>query len=139
MIVIIAGSRSIRSQTQVAEAMATAALFDIVPTVIFSGGAHGVDSIGEHWAGMRRIPVHRFPATWRNADGHYNPRAGFERNCKMADYADALVAVWDGESNGTRHMIEYARSKGLKVWVHQVPASDPVMHYPAPDGPGVYK
>ena len=33
----------------------------------------------------------------------------------MAEYADALVAFWDGESKGTKHMIETAKEKGLDI------------------------
>ena len=33
----------------------------------------------------------------------------------MAEYADALIAVWDGESRGTMHMIDIARERGLTV------------------------
>jgi hypothetical protein len=117
---IIAGSRTITSYLHVAEAMATAALFDIQPTVIFSGAAAGVDTLGERWAEQRKILVHRFPARWRNANGVYNPRAGFERNETMVLYADALVAVWDGHSGGTRHVIEFATRQKLRVWVHQI-------------------
>ena len=32
--------------------------------------------------------------------------AGFKRNMKMAEYADVLLAIWDGESKGTKHMID---------------------------------
>jgi len=35
----------------------------------------------------------------------------------MAAYAEALVAVWNGTSRGTRHMIEEARQRGLRVFV----------------------
>ncbi|MEQ8572021.1 MAG: hypothetical protein RMA76_44275 [Deltaproteobacteria bacterium] len=35
----------------------------------------------------------------------------------MAENADALVAVWDGESRGTRSMIELAQHYGLRVLV----------------------
>jgi glycerophosphoryl diester phosphodiesterase len=38
----------------------------------------------------------------------------------MGDYADALVAVWDGSSRGTAHMIKYAKEKGLKVHVYDL-------------------
>jgi hypothetical protein len=48
----------------------------------------------------------------------YNAMAGFARNQKMADYAEALVAVWDGRSSGTRDMLDRARARGLKVFVH---------------------
>ena len=33
----------------------------------------------------------------------------------MAEYADALIAFWDGESRGTKNMIELAKKKGLKI------------------------
>jgi len=35
----------------------------------------------------------------------------------MADVADALIAFWDGQSRGTKSMIEIARRKGLQVAV----------------------
>ena len=38
-----------------------------------------------------------------------------ERYVKMAEYADALVAFWDGKSKGTKHMIETAKEKGLDI------------------------
>jgi hypothetical protein len=36
----------------------------------------------------------------------------------MAYYADALIAVWDGKSPGTKHMIKIATELGLKVYIH---------------------
>lgn len=33
----------------------------------------------------------------------------------MAANADAVVAFWDGESRGTRHMIDHGRDVGLNV------------------------
>ena len=38
----------------------------------------------------------------------------------MAENADALLAIWDGESRGTKHMIDTAREKGLEVYVYMV-------------------
>jgi hypothetical protein len=35
----------------------------------------------------------------------------------MAEYADALIAFWDGESTGTANMIEEAEKRNLKVIV----------------------
>jgi hypothetical protein len=35
----------------------------------------------------------------------------------MADYADYLVAFWDGKSRGTLLMINLAKEKGLKIKV----------------------
>lgn len=41
--------------------------------------------------------------------------AGFKRNVRMAKYADALVAFWNGKSPGTKHMIQTAQNKKLEV------------------------
>ena len=35
----------------------------------------------------------------------------------MARNADALLALWDGESRGTEHMIYVAACNGLKIHV----------------------
>lgn len=112
---IIAGSRTVRTYSLVVAAIGESA-FTI--TEVVCGMAPGPDLMGMHWA-MRQtpaIPVKKFPAHW-NSLGR---RAGFVRNSKMADYAEALVAVWDGKSSGTRHMIEEARKRGLQVYVKEV-------------------
>ena len=41
--------------------------------------------------------------------------AGPIRNKEMANNADALIAFWDGQSRGTRSMINLARKMGLQV------------------------
>lgn len=76
------------------------------PAEILSGGAVGVDRAGEVYAERSGLPVVRCPVEphhWRELGA----RAGPLRNKAMAAYADALVAIWDGESNGTRWMLEY--------------------------------
>ena len=47
----------------------------------------------------------------------YGRAAGPRRNKQMAEYADALLAYWDGKSRGTKNMIELAKDKGLKIGV----------------------
>lgn len=98
MKVVIAGSRSIQKQEDVDYAMSFCP-FEI--TEVVSGGATGVDTLGENWAKANNIPVKVFPAQW---DLH-GKAAGFIRNEQMAKYADALIAIWDGKSRGTEHMI----------------------------------
>lgn len=82
-------------------------------STILSGVAEGVDKLGEEFAHRMGIPVEQFPANW----GLYGKRAGIVRNELMATKADALVAVWDGKSPGTKHMIEAARKRSLLVHV----------------------
>ena len=43
-----------------------------------------------------------------------------KRNREMAQYADALIAIWDGDSRGTGSMIKLAQQHGLKVYVFTV-------------------
>jgi predicted Rossmann fold nucleotide-binding protein DprA/Smf involved in DNA uptake len=85
--------------------------FDI--TEVISGAASGVDGLGERWAKENGVPVSQYRADWKK----YSRRAGPIRNQRMATVADALVAVWDGQSRGTANMIAIALRRGLKVYV----------------------
>jgi len=76
--------------------------------VIISGGARGADQLGELYArqvGLRCIVQ---PADWNT----HGKRAGHLRNEQMGDQSQGLLAFWDGESRGTRHMIAYMRNLG---------------------------
>jgi len=113
---IIAGSRGITDYQVVVDAMEAAALWEgIVATSTLSGLAGGADRLGERWAAEHGLECKLFPAEWRQG-----PTAGFARNYTMAQNADALVAVWDGSSPGTKHMIQLARKYKLAVYVHEV-------------------
>jgi hypothetical protein len=126
---IIAGSRGDSApHVHVVDAMLAAKRAGIVPTIVLSGTARGIDQSGEWWAGIDQAgewwagiygtPVERYPAQW---DLH-GRLAGKARNVKMAEKAEALVAVWDGKSPGTKHMIDVANRMGLKVYVHRTDA-----------------
>ena len=82
-------------------------------TEIVSGGARGADRCGEWVAKFYSVPVKQFIPKW----DELGKRAGFVRNAEMAEYADALLAFWDGSSKGTKHMIDIATKAGLKVKV----------------------
>ncbi len=113
LITIIAGSRDNVTQDDIDQAMTK---IDWKVSKVISGTARGADQFGENWALRQGIPVDRYPADW---DKH-GKSAGYKRNEKMATMAEALVAVWDGESRGTTHMINIAVERGLKVHVHNV-------------------
>lgn len=108
---IIAGSRNIQDLRFVEQAIEESG-FNI--TQVVCGCARGVDDLGRKWAGNgNRIPVKLFMAKWNKL----GKSAGYIRNKQMAEYADALIAIWDGESKGTKHMIDLAKERGLKVFV----------------------
>jgi hypothetical protein len=110
---IIAGSRDITDK-QLVEDRISRSTFPI--TSVVCGEARGVDSIGKEWAIKNNIPVHSFPANWTL----HGKSAGYIRNTEMAENADALIAVWDGKSRGTKMMIDLARKKNLTVIIWMV-------------------
>lgn len=112
---IIAGSRNIKDYGLVESAI-QAAPWNV--TTVICGCAKGVDTVGAAWAGQNDVPVEFFPAQWAT----HGRSAGMIRNQQMARAAEALIAIWDGNSPGTGHMIETARQMNLAVHVHRVGA-----------------
>lgn len=113
MKVIIAGSRSFNDFEAMLGFMSVLPLnWDI--TEVVSGGARGADKLGESFAHFHNKPVKLFPANW----DAYGRAAGFKRNKEMAEYADGLIAFWDGTSPGTKHMIVsmYAQNKPVYIY-----------------------
>jgi hypothetical protein len=111
--VIIAGSRNITDYNIMKDAVKKS---NFVIDTIISGGARGVDSLAEEYARYYNIPLDVMKADW---DKH-GKSAGYKRNVEMAKSAEALIAVWDGESKGTKHMIDIAEERGLKIFVFQI-------------------
>lgn len=99
MKVIIAGSRNISDYSLIVNAVKSSG-YNI--TTVISGCAVGVDRLGEQWARANNIPIIEMPANWNQ----YGNKAGPIRNRDMALAADAAVIIWDGESTGTRNMID---------------------------------
>ena len=130
---VIAGSRSIADAHLIPLAIKLCG-WEI--TEVVCGMAPGVDMMGYDWAVARGIHVEPFPAKWSDLTAHpckigvnrlgkqYNILAGHNRNLEMAGYAEALIAIWDGRSPGTRHMISAARGRGLKVAVFKLAQVD---------------
>jgi hypothetical protein len=77
---------------------------------IVCGLAAGADKMGEAYAESRGYPVKYFPAQWH----FFGNSAGYKRNVQMAEYADGLIAFWDGESRGTMHMINIAKEHNIE-------------------------
>lgn len=71
------------------------------------GNKWGADYLGEQYAEENGFEVYPMPALWKR----FGKRAGMLRNFEMACYADALIAFWDGESPGTKNMIECMKAR----------------------------
>ena len=63
---------------------------------IISGGADGIDSLAEHYADLHRISKYIL----RPQYNIYGRAAPLKRNEQMVDMADAVLAIWDGDSKG---------------------------------------
>ena len=102
MKLIIAGSRGISDLGVVGRGLALVRAKHNV-TEIISGGADGPDKLGETLARNLNIQCTVFRAEWHK----FGRRAGMLRNVRMGEYAEGLLAIWDGKSTGTKHMIDY--------------------------------
>lgn len=113
---IIAGSRTIDSWGLVWLAVESCPWRSEITSVV-CGMAQGVDLHGKSWAEHYGLPVDPYPVSreeWRR----YGKAAGYRRNVRMAENADALIAIYDGKSRGTAHMIDIAEDRGLRVWIY---------------------
>lgn len=124
MKIIIAGSRTITDKKVVFSAFFYGLAFFVEQGYrlplghidIVSGHAKGVDRIGEELAKFLKLGCQIYSADWNK----YGKKAGYIRNVQMADCSDALIAIWDKKSKGTKHMIDIAKKKGLKVFVYEI-------------------
>lgn len=103
MKLIIAGSRTINiNPTQMEKILEFSLINPTYVSDIVCGEAKGIDYSGKRYALVSNRNVLSFPADW---DKH-GKAAGHIRNKQMADYADALLLIWDGESRGSANMKE---------------------------------
>lgn len=118
--IIIAGSRDVEDVQIVVSALIDSGFIQIgerkSEIEIVSGGARGVDSVGEYIAKVNGFNVRVFPADWKT----HGKAAGPIRNEQMGDYADFLVAVRKDNSRGTTHMINYMKKLGKPVFVRDL-------------------
>ncbi len=77
-------------------------------TEIVSGGAKGIDSLAAVYAEEKGLSLTVFLPEYVR----YGRAAPILRNRKIVDYADAVIAFWDGASKGTRSVIDYCEKVG---------------------------
>ena len=109
-VVLVSGSREFPSKALVMDVMRQSFREG---DCLIHGCARGVDSWAEEAARSAGVPVSRRPADW----DRYGKRAGMLRNTAML--AETLAApsylvliFWDGQSHGTKHMIDACQARG---------------------------
>ena len=72
---------------------------------IVSGGAIGIDRCAAAYARQNGIKLTEFMPEYEL----YGRFAPIKRNYTIVDYADRVIAFWDGESRGTLSVINYCK------------------------------
>lgn len=115
MKLIVAGSREFTDYFLVKQYLDKIAQDNVIECII-SGMARGADMLGWKWAKENNVRVIECYAEWNT----YGKRAGYMRNERMAALGTHLLAFHNLTSRGTKHMIDIARGKGLKVKIVEV-------------------
>ena len=85
-------------------------------TEIVSGGAIGIDRSARNYAHRTGLKLTEF---FPDYDAH-GRRAPLLRNLEIIEYSDLVLAFWDGQSHGTRFVIENCKKKHKPIKVFQV-------------------
>ena len=81
---------------------------------IVSGGAQGVDTAAQKAAEILGIPLKVFRPDYER----YGRQAPLIRNIEILQYADEVLAFWDGKSPGTKYVIDQCKKQKKTVTVH---------------------
>lgn len=82
-------------------------------TEIVSGGAKGVETCAREYASAKGLKLTEFLPEYNR----YGRGAPLKRNLQIIDYADCVLAFWDGQSRGTKFVIERCKAQGKPVRV----------------------
>ena len=91
-------------------------------TEIVSGGAKGVDTCARNYALRHGLKLTEFLPEY----GKYGRGAPLRRNIAIIEYADLVLAFWDGRSRGTKFVIDNCSKRNIPVVVYQFPAGSEV-------------
>lgn len=81
---------------------------------IVSGGARGVDTSARKYAKENGIKLTEFLPEYEK----YGRSAPLKRNITIIEYADAVLAFWDGQSRGTKFVIDNCRKRNIPLKVY---------------------
>lgn len=112
MKVWICGSRSAKSYLAVEKHLNLLLPVTLGIQVGHGRASKGVDRFVAQWARNFNVDTYELPAEWDRGQ-----HAGKLRSEVGIDWADKVIAIWDEESPGTRHCIEYAEQTGTPLEV----------------------
>ena len=80
-------------------------------TEIVSGGACGVDTCAKQFAEKAGLKYTEFEPQYHL----YGRGAPLKRNDQIIDYADMVIALWDGSSRGTKYVMDRCALVGKPI------------------------
>jgi len=86
------------------------------PDLVISGGAKGIDTIAWAWAVDNHIEIEVIRPEYNK----YGKGAPLKRNEIIVQKSDKVIAFWDGNSHGTKYVIDYANKTGKKIEVVKI-------------------
>ncbi len=84
-------------------------------TEIVSGGAKGIDTCAKDYALRHGLKLTEFLPEYEK----YGRGAPLRRNITIIEYADFVLAFWDGRSRGTKYVIDNCKKRNIPVAVYQ--------------------
>ena len=115
MKIIIAGSRTIINMNLLIKAIKLSSFEITSSDEIISGGARGVDNLGEKYAKQNNIKLTIFKPNWNK----YGIKGGVIRNTQMSRYADCAIVVHCG-SKGSIDMINKMKKLNKPVFEYKI-------------------
>ena len=85
-------------------------------TEIVSGGAKGIDTCAKNYALEHGLKLTEFLPEYKK----YGRGAPLRRNITIIEYADLVLAFWDGKSRGTKFVIDNCVKRNIPVTVHRL-------------------
>ncbi len=79
-----------------------------------SGGAKGVDTSARKYAKEKGVKLTEYLPEYEK----YGRSAPLKRNITIIEYADAVLAFWDGQSRGTKFVIDNCRKRNIPLKVY---------------------
>ena len=85
-------------------------------TELVSCGAKGVDTSAKEYAEAHGIKLTEFLPDYSK----FRRNAPLKRNLQIIEYADLVLAFWDGKSKGTKYVIDNCNKLGKPVQIIEV-------------------
>ena len=83
-------------------------------TEIVSGGARGIDTCAREYAIAKGLKLTEFLPEY----SRYGRGAPLKRNLQIINYADCVLAFWNGQSRGTKFVIEHCKAQGKPIRIY---------------------